>query len=126
VKFELALAAMREGKKVHRDGWIKDDYIHIALGKILCVGLVVREAVFESGILHNDWEIYEEPKNPLTFYEALKIVRGRGRCESILETDKAMKRQMFLVGDYVEFSMNGKFASNKIYNFDIDAEWYEV
>lgn len=50
MKFEEALAAMREGKKVRRVGWAE------------CISLDDTDDVELSECLHVDWEIYEEPK----------------------------------------------------------------
>lgn len=48
--FEEALAAMREGKKVKRKGWVGE---HITIDDFWLTN---------ESVTANDWEIYEEPK----------------------------------------------------------------
>lgn len=59
MKFEEALAAMREGKKVRLSGWLENSYI------FLRKDFFVEEngsgyEIPNSQILDEDWEIYEE------------------------------------------------------------------
>lgn len=62
MKFEQALAAMREGKKVRRKSW-SCGYILIEYGEIVDEKCI-RFGPCQEDILAEDWEIYEERWQP--------------------------------------------------------------
>lgn len=63
MRFEEALAAMREGKKVRRKSWRESGFMYIKNGIISDdSGFNDLDAVGVENVLADDWEIYEEPK----------------------------------------------------------------
>jgi len=124
MKFEKALAAMREGKKVRLSTWVdKSDHVCIADDQIL----------FPSGrdfevcsmfALSDDWEIYEEPKKPLTFYEAIKISRDGGAC--VNGDGYESKMTMRLRTGMLVFVYDNGDIQTSVSLSEINSKWYEV
>ena len=63
------LQALKEGKKVRRKMWSKEQYIYLAKDKVLVNQNDIEFELYCSEPLKNAWELYEEPKPILDIEE---------------------------------------------------------
>lgn len=75
MKFEEALKAMREGKKIKRAEWekkyiVKDESLRIGVANSETGNMLGLEAILAgSDVLADDWEIYEDKSKPINKVE---------------------------------------------------------
>ena len=125
MKFEEALAAMREGRQcIGPDSYtfrIKENRLeYFSLSND---AWVLNKNDLDELMLDFDWEIYEEPKKPLDFYEALELCSDNSEC---LRPYLGSVRKMQFIDGSLRFRENGKFASDVVRKEDLDNYWYEV
>lgn len=125
MKFEEALKAMREGKKVKRAKWknISSIWIDKNNGEIITDDKPYEKIMSFAEIMADDWEIYEETKrkNVMNFEEARKaLIEGKKvRCVDWVPEDYVY----FDEKNMVVRANNGHVQTYGIYNMCKDKEW---